>query len=86
MVKFCRENRLEMAPHPPYSPDLAPSDFVLFGYVKYVIEIAEFPSEETLLVAIQRALSDLTGDTLKAVFAKWVERLNCLALKEGHYY
>jgi hypothetical protein len=65
-----------MVLHPPYSPDLAPSDFFLLGYVKHVLEEAEFPSEETLLAAIQRILSDLTGDTLRAVFAKWVERLN----------
>jgi histone-lysine N-methyltransferase SETMAR len=85
-LKFCRENLLEMAPHPPYSPDLAPSDFFLFEHVKHVLEGAEFPSEETLLTAIQRVLSDLTGDTLRVVFAKWVEWLNWVALNEGHYY
>jgi histone-lysine N-methyltransferase SETMAR len=84
--KICWENRLEMAPHPPYSPDLAPFDFFLFGYVKHVLDAAEFLSEETLLAAIQRVLSDLTGDILRAVFAKWVERLNWIALNEGHYY
>jgi histone-lysine N-methyltransferase SETMAR len=31
---FCEENGLPLASHPPYSPDLAPSDFFLFGYVK----------------------------------------------------
>jgi hypothetical protein len=66
----------EMAPHPPYSPNLAPSDFFLFGHVKHVLEEADFPSEETLLAAIQRVLSDPTSDTLRAIFAKWVERLN----------
>jgi histone-lysine N-methyltransferase SETMAR len=85
-LKFCRENRLEMAPHPPYSPDLAPSDFFLFGHVKHVLERIEFPLEETLLVAIQRVLSDLTGDTVRAVFAKWVEWRNWVALNKGHYY
>jgi histone-lysine N-methyltransferase SETMAR len=25
------ENRMKSVPHPPYSPDLAPSDFFLFG-------------------------------------------------------
>jgi histone-lysine N-methyltransferase SETMAR len=84
--KFCRDNRLEMAPHPSYSPDLAPSDFFLFRHVKYVLEGAEFPSEETLLAAIQRILSDLTYDTLRTIFAKWVEWLNWVALNEGHSY
>jgi histone-lysine N-methyltransferase SETMAR len=27
-------NQMKQAPHPRYSPDLAPSDFFLFGYVK----------------------------------------------------
>jgi histone-lysine N-methyltransferase SETMAR len=52
-LKFCRENRLEMAPHPLYSPDLAPSDFFVFGHVKHVPEGAEFPSEETFLAALR---------------------------------
>jgi hypothetical protein len=75
-----------MAPYLSCSPDLAPLDFVLFGDVKYVLDQAEFPAEEGLLAAIQRVLSDLTGDILMAVFAKWVERTNCIALNENHYY
>jgi hypothetical protein len=75
-----------MASHPPYSPDLAPPDFFLLRYVKHAIERAEFPSEKTLLAAIQSIASDLTIDTLTAVFAKWVERLRWVALNEGHYY
>jgi histone-lysine N-methyltransferase SETMAR len=86
IFEFCQENRLEMAPYPPYSPNLAPSDFFLFEHVKHILEGAEFPSEEILLAAIQRVSSDLTGDILRAVFAKWVERLNWAALNEGHYY
>jgi histone-lysine N-methyltransferase SETMAR len=31
---YFNENRMKSAPHPPYSPDLAPSDFYIFGYVK----------------------------------------------------
>jgi histone-lysine N-methyltransferase SETMAR len=29
----CDDNFLRMAPHSPYSPDLAPSDFFLFGHL-----------------------------------------------------
>jgi hypothetical protein len=74
-LKFCRENRLGMAPYLPYSPDLKPSDFFLFEHVKYAIEGAEFPSEETLLATIQSMVLDLTIDVLTAIFAKWIERL-----------
>jgi histone-lysine N-methyltransferase SETMAR len=84
--KFCRENGLEMTPHPPYSPDLVPSDFFLFGHVKHELEGNEFPSDEALLAAIHSVLSNLTGEPLRAVFAKWVERMNWVALNEDHYY
>jgi hypothetical protein len=69
-----------------YSPDLAPSDFFLFGYVKYARECVEFPSEEILLAAIQSIVSDLMIDILTAVFATRIERLRWVDLKEDHYY
>jgi hypothetical protein len=74
-----------MALHPSSSPNLAPSDF-FFRHVKHVLEGAQFPSEETLLAAIQPVLSNLTGDTFRAILAKWVERLNWVALNKGHSY
>jgi hypothetical protein len=30
-TQYFNENRMKSEPHPPYSPDLAPSDFYLFG-------------------------------------------------------
>jgi hypothetical protein len=43
---------MKQAHYPPYSPDLAPSDFFLFGYVKRKLTgyHAESPSE--LLIQI----------------------------------
>jgi hypothetical protein len=86
LSNFARENHLGIAPHPSYSPDLAPSDFFLFGHVKHALDGVEFPSEENLLAAIHSGLSNLTGDTLRAVFAKSIEQLNWIAVNEGHYY
>jgi hypothetical protein len=34
LTQYFNENRMKSAPYPPYFPDLAPSDFYLFGYVK----------------------------------------------------
>jgi hypothetical protein len=68
-------NRMKQAPRPPYSPDLAPSDFFLFGYVKgRLMEYrAETPSE--LLVRIRVILVEIPRETLNAVFLEWMERL-----------
>jgi hypothetical protein len=61
-------NRMKQAPHRLYSPDLAPSDSLLFGYLKgkLIGHRAETPSE--LLVRIRVILAEIPLDTLKAVF------------------
>jgi histone-lysine N-methyltransferase SETMAR len=43
---FCEENRLRLAVHPPYSPDLASSDFFLFRHSKHCLQGIPFPSPE----------------------------------------
>jgi histone-lysine N-methyltransferase SETMAR len=45
---FCEENLLRLAMHPAYSPDLAPSDFFLFGHIKHCLHGIAFPSREEL--------------------------------------
>jgi hypothetical protein len=62
---------MKQAPHPPYSPNLAPSDFFFFGCVKGKLMAyrAETPSE--LLVRIRVILADkIPRETLNAVFLK----------------
>ena len=45
MAKF-HELRYELLPHPPYSPDLAPSDFFLFPNLKKWLAGKKFTSNE----------------------------------------
>jgi histone-lysine N-methyltransferase SETMAR len=52
MPSFCEENPVRLAVHPPYSPDLAPSDFFLFGHIKHCLHGVTFPSREEFLAAI----------------------------------
>jgi hypothetical protein len=40
--------RIWLAPHAPYSPDLAPSDFFRFGYLKSMLPGRHFETEEEL--------------------------------------
>ena len=51
--EFCKKNKLFILPHPPYSPDLAPSDFFLFGYIKEKCEGVEFTSPDELIEFIE---------------------------------
>jgi hypothetical protein len=44
---------MKSAPHPPYSPDLASSDFYLFEYVKICLASLSFEDADQLLAAVE---------------------------------
>jgi histone-lysine N-methyltransferase SETMAR len=78
-TSFLDENGMMKAHHPPYSPDLAPSDFYLFGYIKRNLSGTSFDEGEELLSAIVDILDSLETATLNRVFLVWMERLRrCL--------
>jgi hypothetical protein len=63
------------AVHRPYSPDLAPSDFYLFGHVKGLLRGESFETGEQLLLALEGILRPLEKWTLTKVFLEWMKRL-----------
>lgn len=48
----------EILPHPPYSPDLAPSDFYLFPKLKTKLRGRRFGSNEDVMEAVNQFLED----------------------------
>jgi hypothetical protein len=50
---------MKSAPHPPYSPDLAPSDFDLFGHVKKCLASLSFEDADQLLAAVEGVLEGI---------------------------
>jgi hypothetical protein len=83
---FCEENGLRLAPHPPYSLDLASPDFFLFGYVKESVRGMMSPSYEELLDAIGEVVTDIKSETLTAFFGHWMDRLEWVSKNNGDYY
>jgi hypothetical protein len=69
----------------PYSPDLTPSDFSLFGCVKGKLMgyRTETPSE--LLVRIRVILAEIPRETMNAVFLEWMERLQKCVQVDDEY-
>jgi hypothetical protein len=47
---------MKSAPYPPYSPDLAPSDFCLFGDAKRCFAGLSFEDADQLLAAVEGVL------------------------------
>jgi histone-lysine N-methyltransferase SETMAR len=79
------ENRMKSAPHPPYSPDLAPSDFYLFGYVERCLAGLSFEDANQLLAAVEGVLEGIEKVTLQAVFLDWMDQLRKCITTNGEY-
>jgi hypothetical protein len=78
-------NRMKQAPHPPYSPDLAPSDSFLFGCVKGKLMGYCVETLSELLARIRVILAGIPRETLNAVFLEWMERLQKCVQADGEY-
>jgi hypothetical protein len=78
-------NRMKQALHPSYSPDLAPSDVFLFGYVKRKLMKYRTETLSELLVRIRVILAEIPRETLNAVFLEWTERLQKCVQVDGEY-
>jgi transposase len=83
---FCEANRLRFAIRPPYSHDLAPSDFFLFGHLKHCLQGITFPSREELLAAIHETVAAIPRPILEEVFWHCMERLEWVSQKHGDSY
>jgi hypothetical protein len=66
---------LERMEHPPYSPDLAPCDFFLFGYVKAKSMGKQYETPEHLVSEVRNIIERIRPDVLKSVFESWKGRL-----------
>jgi histone-lysine N-methyltransferase SETMAR len=75
----------ELLEHPPYSPDLALSDFRLFPKLKFYLAGLRFSSNQEAIAAVERYFADLTKnhyrDGIMALDHRWNK---CISLK-GDY-
>ncbi|GFT86938.1 uncharacterized protein TNCV_3641891 [Trichonephila clavipes] len=65
-------------PWPPRSPDLAPADFWLWGYLKSRVYLSGPSSLSELKDAIRREVFSIHPDVLHSTVAGFVTRLECL--------
>jgi hypothetical protein len=76
---------MEQAPHPPYSQNLAPSDFYLFGYLKDRLQGHHFEDGDQLYDAVIALTGIIDKVTLQRVFLEWIERLRRYIDTNGEY-
>lgn len=73
------EFRCELFDHPPYSPDLAPSDFHLFPKLKHFLGGNRYGSDDELKEGVSEWLNNLAATEYEEGIAKLVKRYDkCL--------
>jgi hypothetical protein len=78
--------RLGRAEHPPYSPDLSPCDFYLFGFLKEKLRDRQLRGIQSLHHAITYLWDELTIEDIRAVFLEWINRRSWVIKNNGEYF
>ena len=73
-------------PHPPYSPDIAPSDFYLFGYIKGQLKGHSFENRNDLYEAIIEIIDRIPNEERRLIFDEWKDRCLWIYKHNGEYY
>ena len=85
MMAKLHELGYELHPHPPYSPDLVPSDFFLFADLKRMLAGKKFSTDEEVIAETEAYFEDKEKSYYKNGIGKLYDCHNrCIAL-EGNY-
>ena len=77
---------LELLRHPPYSPDLSPSDFYLFNHLKRSLRGKHFTDKEDLRRTVEEFLEDKPQEFFRKAFLELASRWKkCMDL-QGNYF
>ena len=71
--------------HPPYSLDISPCDFFLFGYLKAELRSIKLTSLHDLLNAIEEIITKIDIKVWPSVFESWIRRLSAVIECNGDY-
>jgi hypothetical protein len=80
------ENSIIRVRRPAYSPDLAASDFWLFGHTRAALVEQRSPGPDDLLTGIQEFLGEIHRSELELVFHHWIERVQWVLDNNGDYF
>ena len=75
-----------VVPHPPYSPDLAPTDFFLFPKLKTTLKGRRFQIIEEIQENATIELRAITSSAFQEAFQKWKKRWERCIASRGDYF
>jgi hypothetical protein len=85
--KACLQGtKAQRMPESAYGPDLAPSDFFLFRFLKRQFQGVHLADREALKSTICQMFGEIDGEVLISVFVQWMEWLQWVTKNEWEYY
>lgn len=84
--EYLKKHKIRKIPHPPYSPDISPCDFFLFGFLKKKLEGLPIEKKEDLEGHLEKIFKMIKKDTFKNVILEWKKRLLYVIKNNGEYY
>ncbi len=84
-LEFLTEQGVQSVSHPPYSPDLAPCDF-LFPKCKEKIRGLRFESPEEAIDAFNLVIESVSATEWGLCFVKWFSRMKSCIEHQGNYF
>ncbi len=84
VIDYLTEESIEITPHPPYLPDLAPCDFWLNDYIKN--RLTDQENEESLAQVVSRIVKNIPEEEFKKTFNKLLERMELCINNNGDYF
>ena len=85
ILQAIRESGFQLLHHPPYSPDVAPSDFYLFKHLKKSMRGKHFESADELKQFVEAWFSGCPKDFFSRAFDELLIRWNKLVSVNGSY-
>ncbi len=87
VTNFLQATGTNLLPHPPYSPDLAPSDFFLFARMKRNMRGEVFASVEDLIKRVDFEIGQVAHWEFQHTLREsWLKRLEKCVEKRGNYF
>ncbi len=86
VVRFLRNNHTQILPHPPYSPDLAPSDYWLFARIKKSIKGRRFDDLDELCRQVDAVIDQIPVRDFEAAMDRMVVRWRQCVAALGDYF
>jgi len=84
--QFLDEKSIPVITQPPYSPDLAPSDFWLFPSLKMGLKGTGFSNMEDIKSNATAELQKTAKEAFRRCFQQWQDRWSKCVRAQGSYF